>query len=321
MSRATKICLIIGAVLVILGLVIFTMVMNLNHWDFTKLSTVKYVTNTYSFNESFTDISIETDAAEIVFALSEDDSCKVICQDQEDLLHKVSVQDGTLEIYEEDNRQWYDHFGVSFGSSKLTVYLPQSVYGTLSVNADTGKVTLPRDFTFESMELDLTTGQVDTSASVSGIATLNASTGDISVDGITAGTLSISVTTGKVTVSDVTCQRDVSIGVTTGKASVTDLTCANLASHGSTGDLTLSNVVASGSFDLERSTGDIRFERCDAAEITAEADTGSITGSLCSSKIFRAQSDTGRVDVPQSTTGGKCVLTTDTGSIKITVEE
>lgn len=321
MSRATIICLIIGAVLVIVGLIIFTMVMVLNHWDFTKLSTVNYVTNTHSFNESFTDISIETDTAQIVFALSGDDSCQVICHEQEDLLHKVSVQDGTLKIYEADERNWYVHFGVSFDSTKLTVYLPQSIYGTLTVNAGTGKVTLPQDFTFEDMVLNLTTGDVDTSASVSGIATVKATTGDISIDGITAGTLSVSVTTGRVTVSDVTCQRDVSIGVTTGKASVTDLTCANLASHGDTGDLTLSNVVASGSFDLERSTGSIRFKKCDAGQITAKSDTGSITGSLCSSKSFMAQSDTGRVNVPQSTTGGKCVLTTDTGNIKITVEE
>ena len=321
MSHATKICLILGAVLIIVGLIILTMVMTLNHWDFTKLSTVNYVTNTHSLNESFTDIAIQTDTAEILFALSEDDSCKVICHEQENSLHRVSIQDGTLRIHEEDERKWWDHFGISFGSTRLTVYLPQSSYEMLTVDAGTGKVTLPRDFSFESMELNLSTGDVDTSASVSGIATVKATTGDISVNGITAGTLSVSVSTGRVTVSDVTCDRDVSIGVSTGKASVTDLTCANLTSHGDTGDLTLSNVVASGSFDLERSTGSIRFEKCDVGQITAKTDTGSITGSLRSSKLFMVQSDTGRVNVPQSTTGGKCVLTTDTGNIKITVEE
>lgn len=321
MSPTTKICLIVGAVLIIVGLSIVAIAMTVNHWDITKLSTIKYVTNTHSLNESFRDISIETDAAEILFVLSEDDRCKVICHEQENSLHRVSIQDGTLRIHEEDERKWYDHFGISFGSTRLTVYLPQSSYEMLTVDAGTGKVTLPRDFSFESMELNLSTGDVDTSASVSGIATVKATTGDIRVDGITAGTLSISVTTGKVTVSDVTCDRDVSIGVSTGKTNVSNLTCMNLASSGSTGDLTLSNVIASGRFDLKRSTGDIRFEKCDAGEIVAKTDTGSITGSLRSSKLFIAKSDTGRVDVPQSTTGGKCQLTTDTGSIKITIEE
>jgi DUF4097 and DUF4098 domain-containing protein YvlB len=95
--------------------------------------------------------------------------------------------------------------------------------------------------------------------------------------------------------------------------------CRNLKSDGATGDLSLDNVIAAEVFRIERSTGDVDFEGCDAAEITVTTDTGHIRGSLLSDKVFIAETDTGRVDVPHTTTGGKCQLTTDTGNIKISI--
>ena len=55
----------------------------------------------------------------------------------------------------------------------------------------------------------------------------------------------------------------------------------------------------------------------DAANITVKTDTGSIKGTILTEKIIFAKADTGSVKVPESVTGGKCNLTTDTGSIKI----
>ena len=64
----------------------------------------------------------------------------------------------------------------------------------------------------------------------------------------------------------------------------------------------------------------MRLERCDAAEIMINTDTGDVEGSLLSDKIFAAKSGTGDVEVPETGTGGRCIITTDTGDISITVE-
>lgn len=45
-----------------------------------------------------------------------------------------------------------------------------------------------------------------------------------------------------------------------------------------------------------------------------------MTGSLLSDKIFFAQSDVGSVDVPKTTTGGICEITTATGAIEMTID-
>lgn len=320
MDNTVKCWLIAGAVLVILGLIIFAIVMTVNHWDFNRLSTDKYVTNTYSFGEAFTDISIQTDTADILFAPSDDDSCKVICNEQEKLLHTVDIQDGTLRIHEKDDRKWYEYVGISFGKTSITLYLPQSVYGALELHASTGDVTLPREFRFEQMDISISTGNIHVSSSVSETAKLRTTTGDIRVEGISAEILDFSASTGKITVSDVTCRGDVIVNLTTGKASLTDVTCQGLTSKGTTGDLFLTNTVATGAFSIERDTGDVRFNRCDAAEIFAKTSTGDISGSLLSDKIFMVQTDTGKIDVPKTTTGGKCEIATDTGDIKLSIK-
>jgi hypothetical protein len=46
-----------------------------------------------------------------------------------------------------------------------------------------------------------------------------------------------------------------------------------------------------------------------------------VKGSLLTDKIFFAKSETGRVIVPESMTGGRCEIKSDTGDIKITVGE
>ena len=57
----------------------------------------------------------------------------------------------------------------------------------------------------------------------------------------------------------------------------------------------------------------------DAGELTVLTGTGDVTGSLLSAKVFITHSDTGMVDVPETTTGGKCKITTDTGDISMDV--
>ena len=105
--------------------------------------------------------------------------------------------------------------------------------------------------------------------------------------------------------------------VTTGKTDIDNVSCRNLFSDGDTGNITLKNVIAAEKFDIERDTGDVKFEDCDAAEISVETDTGDVTGNFLTDKVFLTETDTGRIDVPKTVTGGRCEISTDTGDIKI----
>ena len=201
-----------------------------------------------------------------------------------------------------------------------SVWLPETEYKTLFIDESTGSVTIPAEFQFESIDVTASTGAVDCRASASGAIRIETSTGGIQVRDLTAGSLKATVSTGKVELRSVFCEGAVEVGVTTGKTELTDVTCGSLVSEGSTGAIALKNVVAAGSMNIRRDTGDVRFEGCDAAELDIETDTGDVTGTLLTEKVFIARSDTGRFKVPETTAGGKCKITTDTGDIEISVK-
>lgn len=321
MSKSTKIWLIIATSLILVGCIIFGCVMAMLKWDFTKLSTNKYETNSYEINDDYKNISVVTNTADISFVPSENSKCSVVCYEQKNVKHSVTVKDDTLVIEVVDTKKWYEHISINFGTPKITVYIPQGEYGALSVKSNTGDVEIPENFKFESIDISVSTGDAKNYASASEVIKIKTSTGAVRVENVSAGTLDLSVSTGKVIAQSITCEGEIKIKVSTGDTKLTDARCKRVISNGSTGDISLKNVIAAEQFFIERSTGDVKFDGSDAAEIFVKTDTGRVNGSLLSDKVFITKTDTGSIDVPKTTTGGKCEINTDTGDIKITIKD
>ena len=320
MSKKTKIWLITASCVAIVGLIIFAGVMTAMNWDFTKLSTVKYETNTHEITEEFKGIKVDTNTADIIFKSSEDSVCRVVCREETKHHHEVSVVDSTLKIELKKDKRWYEYIGINIGSQKITVYLPKGVYGDLSVKANTGDIDIPADFSFENIDIKTNTGNVGVYASAKGDVKIKTNTGGITLEGISATDLDLSVNTGKTTLDSLVCDGDITLAVSTGKTILNDVKGKSLTSKGNTGSITLTDVILSKKLSIKRGTGNVKLEKCDAAEMYIETDTGDVKGSLCSDKVFITETDTGSIKVPESTNGGKCKIKTDTGDIKITVE-
>ncbi len=320
MSKSTKIWLIIATSLILIGCIILVGTMSVLKWDFKKLSTVKFETNSYDITEEYSDISINTNTADIVFVPSKIQETKVVCYEQKNVKHSVTVQNNSLVIKVVDLRKWYEHIGISFDNSKITVYIPQGEYGALSVKGSTGDIEIPKNFSFKSIDISQNTGDVSCLASALEKIKIKTSTGDINVKNISCNMLDLSTSTGGVSAHSVNCTGDIKINLSTGKSDISDVKCQNITSSASTGDTTLKNVIAKEKLTLARSTGHVKFEKCDAAEILIETDTGNVSGSLLSDKVFITQSDTGSINVPKTVAGGKCEITTDTGNIKVKID-
>ncbi len=280
MNKKTKVWLIAAALLILIGSLLFGGVMSVLNWDFTKLSTIKYETNSYEIKEEYKNITVLTKTSDIEFLPAEGDVTSVVCYEEEKCKHSVTVKDDSLVIEINNEKKWYEHIGVPFNSPKITLYIPQKEYGELSVKA---------------------------------------STGNIQLENMNAESLDLSVSTGKITLADVNCGGDVNVKVSTGKTNIKDTKCSCFISDGSTGSITLKNVIAEKKFNIERSTGDVKLENCDAGELFIKTNTGNIKGSLLTDKAIDAESNTGDIDVPKTTVGGKCELHTNTGNIKIEI--
>lgn len=292
-----KTWLILAASLVLIGCILFAGIMSTIGWDFTKLSTVSYETNTYEISEAFDGIVMNTNTADIELIFSEENNCNVVCHEEKQAKHSVSVENGTLVIEWMDNRPLYDWIGLNFSSPKITVYLPKTEYTNLLIHGDTSDIEIPDAFMFQDVDISLTTGDVDISASASEKMKMKTSTGDICAQNLSVGSLDLTVSTGDIY--------------------LTDIVCKSVISSGNTGDISLKNVIATEIFSIERSTGDVTFDRCDAAALLIKTDTGDVSGTLLSEKVFLTETDTGSIHVPASMTGGRCEITTNTGDIRI----
>lgn len=301
MSKTIKKWLITAASLTALGFIILIGAMAALDFDFSKISTLKYETNTYEVNGDFDKISIDVNITNIVFAQSDDESCQVVCFEAEKVKHSVRCTNGTLKIGVTDTRKWYDHFGISFASPKMTIYLPKSEYASLLIDTNTSDIDIPKSFSFNELEIETNTGNVDCIANISNSIKIESDTGDIGI-------------------SSVSSKCDIDIKTDTGSIKLTDVNCTNFSAESDTGNISLVNVIAEDGIYVESDTGNVKLKNSDASKLSIETDTGNVTGTLLSEKIFIAKSSTGRVKVPDTESGGKCEIRTATGNIKIDIQ-
>ena len=297
--KKRTIWIIIALCCVIIGTIIFVSGMSKIDWDFKKLGSYNFETNAYEIVDEFNKIEINAKTANINFQLAEDGECKVVCYENKKEKHLTSVDNGVLKINYTNEKQWYDYLHILSDSPKITVYLPDLDNITLTIKVSTGDVKLPSDFTFESISISGSTCHVKCYASSIYQTKIHVSTGDIIIENATA--------------------KNYDLHVSTGYAKITNVNCENIVSTGSTGDIKLNNVIASEKISIERSTGKVKFYRCDANELKIITSTGDVEGTLLSDKVFIVKSSTGDIDVPSSITGGRCEITTSTGDIEVRV--
>lgn len=312
--------LIAAAALVLIGAALFVGAMTACDWNFTQLNHSPFETNTYTIREEFGFIRLDTDTADIAFVPSKDGACRVVCYERESERHDVRAENGVLNVCKADEKKWFTYIGIQVGTPKITVYLPESEYGALVVTESTGDIEMPSAFSFGCIDITASTGDIYCAASASDMVKIETDTGNIAVENITSAIVKLTASTGCVTAEHVNCTGNMEVHVSTGKTYFKDVRCENLLSDGSTGDISLTDVTAIKTFLLERSTGDVMFDGCDAAEITVQTDTGDVTGSLLSDKVFITETDTGHVNVPKTAVGGTCAVTTDTGDIHLSVK-
>ena len=320
MRKATKLWLIAATFFVILGAAMFAAIMTKNHWDFMQLNTTEFKTNTHLISESFNNINIESSTANIIFVPSKDSTCQVVCIESANERHLVNVENQTLSISVTNEKKWYDYVGIINTSPQLTIYLPETQYNQLSIVENTGDIKIPKDFYFESMNITTSTGDIDNKASAAKDIKLTVSSGDIIIDSISANTMNFSVSTGEIIGDSLTCEENLTITVGSGFTTLTNVTCDSLTTTGNTGNLSLKNVIAADKISIERSTGDVNFDKSDATELFIQTDTGHVKGSLLTDKIFSIDTSTGDIDVPKSLSGGACEVKTSTGDVKITID-
>ncbi len=304
-------------ILILLAFVIFALVMAFNQWSFKSMFEKDYITNTHEITENFSNIKIMVETTDVEILPSQNNKCKIDIYENAKYPHKADVIGEGLTITQPNKKITNSFF--NFGNPKITIYLPNSEYQAFLAVVSTGDITIDSSFTFDIIDIDVTTGDVKNNASVNENLKIESTTGDIILEDISAKNINLSVSTGDITLKNVSALDNVTLDVSTGKSYLTNVNCKHLSSKGTTGDIELNNVIATESFNIKRTTGDVIFDSSDATEIVVDVTTGDVLGTLLTGKSFNVETTTGKKEVPQ-TTGGLCKIHTTTGDIIITIK-
>ncbi len=348
----------VAGILLIIGAALFGGALMLNGgFSFKKNFTEK----TLIIEDSFGSLSIDADTTQISILPATDGKCTVELYEKKKLPHSVTVENDTL-IIEAAEKKWYDHLRLfGFAKPKITLYLPLNEYKDLSIDNDTGDITVDKAFTFEKADIGCDTGDIRFNAAVQKALEIETDTGDIAANGVRAEAIDISTDTGHITLYNIDITDALKIETSTGNVEIDTLSAGDLEIIGSTAKHTLKNLNVTEAIHIENSTGDVTlekvyadkltvsvstgdtlikeckfasklsavastgdviFDRSDAGEIDIRVSTGTVAGTLLSGKMFNAESNTGKVQVPaDDPNGGQCEITTSTGKIDITIAD
>ena len=282
-------------------------------------------TNEHKITDSFDDIEIDVETADVDIKKAEDGQAKVVCVEKEKVYHTAEVSNNKLVIKVKDERRWYQKylFNWNFKSMSVTVYLPEETYSDLAIESNTGHIVVDKEFTFANINLSDDTGTVKLNNKATGDVEIKVHTGSVNLNNFDAASLKVKTSTGDVNYKSGEVAGNIELQSSTGDHELEGVKAKSLNVKSSTGHVHLTDVVIDNNMDIKTSTGDVRFERSDAKEIKVETSTGSIKGTLLTSKLFSGQSDTGSVKFPKmdewDQEGGKFEAKSDTGSIDIKI--
>ena len=271
---------------------------------------------TFVLEDNFENFAIDLDTSKLEFKVGEEK--KVVVKEAKNINHEVSVGDNSLKIKETDNRKWYEHMFTFNLKQSITVYLTATDFDEINIKTDTGEIVIPENFSFNKMDIKLSTGDLYSKASVSGATTIESSTGDLNLMGMHTNSLKMKASTGHMVLKDVEVAESINLEASTGDMYLENVHAKNIETKTSTGKVKYVNSVFTENLKSVASTGDITFTDSDAATIDVDTDTGDVKGTLLTGKTFQVSTHTGKINVP-ATSGGLCKISTDTGDIIIQV--
>lgn len=304
MKKSKKILITVAVILVAVGMICgFCGIYSLG-FNFNEISTSDFVTHTYTVEDDFTNIIIEDAASNINFYKSNDDKCRVLCDEREKVTHTVVNENNTLTVRVKDERNWFERINIGFFAAdmRVSVYLPKNKYDSLNAASMSGDIDVANEFTFDN-------------------AKVGSISGDVSVKADVKQELNISSTSGDVIINNISATECINASSVSGEIDLSNVKGKEIFAKTTSGGVMLTDTVASQKLKANSTSGEIDLKRCDAKNIVLDTVSGEISGILLSNKQFITETTSGTVNVPQSVSNEECRITTVSGDIYIEIAD
>lgn len=303
MKKSRKIAVITAAAFITAGLIISLAAIFSAGFDFSKFNTDTLKEKIYTAPGEFHNIEINCAEFDIQILPSQDETCKIISWEGEELENSVEVENDTLKISNSNKRKWYEKINITIGQARtVTVYLPKrdDAYGALAANSSSGNITLSADLEFESVNLISASGDISAEFTKTYILYLQSTSGNVKADSTATSSIIAESKSGNTRLLDMDVIKATAMSVS--------------------GNIILENVTAEETAKATTTSGDIKLKSFDANIYDLKTVSGNIKGTVKSPKSFKTSTVSGNVDVPSMSGPSMCSASTTSGDIKITVE-
>lgn len=304
MKKSKKILITVAVILVAVGMICgFCGIYSLG-FNFNEISTSDFVTHTYTVEDNFTNIIIDDASSNISFYKSNDDKCRVLCDEREKVTHTVVNENNTLTVRVKDERNWFERINIGFfvADMRVSVYLPKNKYDSLNAASMSGDIDVANEFTFDN-------------------AKVGSISGDVSVKADVKQELNISSTSGDVIINNISATECINASSVSGEIDLSNVKGKEIFANTISGGVMLADTVASQKLKANSTSGEIDLKRCDAKNIVLDTVSGEISGTLLSNKQFITETTSGTVNVPQCVSNEECRITTVSGDIYIKIAD
>ena len=303
-----KIITIIISSIICIGLVVGGILL-INSINVNKNSETK----NYVVDKQYNKINIYTHIDDINIYVSTNNETKITYVENNLFKYEINVVDNTLTIKQIKKKKNL----FNFKNNKLDIYLTNEIFESLDIEGATSDINIDQGLTFNNLEIENSTGNINIQSIVKNNIDIELSTGDLKVENSSFGNTNIEATTGDIKLLNVTCKL-LDIETTTGDIELSNTNCDSLNIEITTGKTKLINSIVANDLHITGSTGDVILDAFDAKNINIKLTTGDVLGTILTSKFFIVKSNTGKEDVPETRDGGECRITATTGDIIIT---
>lgn len=260
MRKAPEFFVGLAVFLIVAGGIIFCAMMTLLGWDFTRLDTRKFVQESVTKEGDIKELVIKNTTAHIRIKKSDDDQIHIDFDVPKNSKREVTVDGGTLTLDFSDSKKWSEHiFNVK--NPKITIAVPAKQYELLKINSSTGDIAIESGFTFDSVDIRVSTSDVEMKSLTATELTLRTSTGDIEIDGLEADTVVLKGNTSDMKLQSLTIAKNISIETSTGDVWCSFTHDVKVDAKTSTGRIKTDSVDTGVPCKIRTSTGDVTVKR------------------------------------------------------------
>lgn len=298
---------IIGSLIFLVGILIFTAALAMAGWDITKISTRPHADEvTVDFENQNQAITVTDEDVPLTLGKSNDDKIHISYFENKLESYRVDNSADHLEIEKTTDYHWYHYiFNIDFQKKHLEVLLPEEYCGVLTLQTSNGRITLD-DFTASALHVEGDNGAV--------------TLGNIHC----LGSVSVKTENGKIEASNVNVSEDLEIEGNNGSIKLRAVQAKNLHASTENGSISATDVAGEESVTLTNSNARIKTDRLSAGKsITLSTDNGSVSGSIIGKQSdfsITARAYNGSSNLPEITSGGEKTLSVATGNGSINIE-